>query len=151
MIRTNYSAEERQGRARTIYPPEGEYPASVSDAWEACSRREREAAEREGRPPKNNMLVVQFSIHGPGATVDRRAYFLFEHTDKMARLMDALKRSGDGATVEADELVGRPCRVVVKHELNQSKGRTFAEVAQVLPPSRAANVPQQIEDDDVPF
>lgn len=160
-VKTRYTKKEREqgGGKRGPKVPEGEWPATVADAWGQPTKtlmkewlkeqgwsdaslkgkngkelRElvKEETRETGNKPEPDMLVVKFSVELPDRNVDLSAYFVMRFTDKLANLFDALRRESDPDEIDSGELAGRRCRIKVKHRDG------FADVEQVLPADRAS-------------
>lgn len=129
-IKTNYSKKDREQarKGRAPFPPEGEYPATVEDALEKESRA------------GNDMAEVLFNVHAEDRTIKRKAWFVYSQQERVINLVDALARDGDPEeiTPQSDgtinEFLGRHCRVVIKHEPDDS-GKVWANIDRLLPPN----------------
>jgi hypothetical protein len=113
--------------------PEGTWPARVIQAEDQASKKERKAAEREGRDPQDNMVVLDLTAwpnENDSFTVTY--YAAFEVDFRMQELAAAFPEAVDDGELDTDLIVsGMNCMVKVKHEIYE--GRTQAKADGIEP------------------
>lgn len=117
--------------------PEGEHRCTVLQVEEASTKGERETAERDGRDPEVDMLILHLDA-GKAGTL--RHWVPFAYPPKVAALAAAFP----GAVVDGDldsDLIEGECFVMVEHE--RFNGRLTSKVVELL---HAVS-----DDDELPF
>lgn len=116
--------EKKQGRSGGggAYPPEGDWPATITDACYGESNT------------GNEKIVLTFDVEGPNKTIQKQAHLATSNVGRMANLIDAIGRRDDPDELEPDDMIKRRCRVVIKHEPGfKDPTKTFANVDHLLP------------------
>lgn len=129
-IRTGgYTDEDRKkgrqgGGGGGPYPPEGPWRATVDDAYKA-------------EVGKDDLPVwkMVFNVDGPDRTVERKHTIFLDNEGQLANLVESLGQRSDPDEIEPDDVIGRRCRVVIKHKKSWKKDddRKFAEIDYLLP------------------
>lgn len=113
---SRYAGKPPENR-RGPYPAEGEWPATVSDAYEA-----------------DGYDQFVFEVEGPGKTVERKYRVFHDNESAQANAAEALAQPGDPDDMDPQETIGRRCRVVIKHaEDKKESGKWWANVDYLLP------------------
>jgi hypothetical protein len=127
-----------QAGARGAFPPEGEYVVlKIEDASYVDVSNGRKL-----------QLVCALDVRGEA--VERRWSGWTDNDAQMANAMEAIALPNDPDELEPDDMVGRGgFRAVVKHEPDKN-GKVWANVAYLLPPSRAGGGGQRRDERQEP-
>ena len=102
--------------------PQGEYQATVADAYYAKSKAGKQK------------VVVELDVWVGDKRTEMKAHIPLEgFKERINNYIECLRREGDPAEVSPGHYAGRQCRVVIKHSKGDRK--TFANVDGFLPVS----------------
>lgn len=148
--------------------PKGEYDAEILLCEEQASKKEKQAAEREGREPQPNMFRTKFGVYtGHGERQEWIFEYIMSDSPNLRRLSEACGLLADynSGELRSDQFVGQALRVKVDIEPEKPKDgggvwpaknkiagyvlpKRADKVVEVKPAPRLSDEPL---DDSIPF